>query len=283
MTWKHKIPKDISEKTVKLLHDITGKNVNVMGENGEIIATIQKERLGNIHEVASRIMKGEIECSSTTEEEARQLQGVLPGYNGAIKVNDEIIGCIGLTGNPEMVKPLQQMASKIIEEEILKRMEEERKQETINKLSAEIQEVSSVMEQIGCSAEDITNISKEVQSITYNLEEEISNINKVLDFIKNVAKQTNLLGLNAAIEAARAGENGKGFSVVAGEIRKLSPNSSDSLKDIEDTLKEIKEVILKISNIVDVNLAKSKEQVEGIENVEKNIASIRDEILGITM
>jgi len=283
LTWKHKIPKDISEKTVKLLHDITGKNVNVMGENGEIIATIQKERLGNIHEVASRIMKGEIECSSTTEEEARQLQGVLPGYNGAIKVNDEIIGCIGLTGNPEMVKPLQQMASKIIEEEILKRMEEERKQETINKLSAEIQEVSSVMEQIGCSAEDITNISKEVQSITYNLEEEISNINKVLDFIKNVAKQTNLLGLNAAIEAARAGENGKGFSVVAGEIRKLSPNSSDSLKDIEDTLKEIKEVILKISNIVDVNLAKSKEQVEGIENVEKNIASIRDEILGITM
>ncbi|NMA57492.1 hypothetical protein HF847_06125 [Clostridium cochlearium] len=182
-----------------------------------------------------------------------------------------------------MVKPLQQMASKIIEEEILKRMEEERKQETINKLSAEIQEVSSVMEQIGCSAEDITNISKEVQSITYNLEEEISNINKVLDFIKNVAKQTNLLGLNAAIEAARAGENGKGFSVVAGEIRKLSSNSSDSLKDIEDTLKEIKEVILKISNIVDVNLAKSKEQVEGIENVEKNIASIRDEILGITM
>ncbi|MEL5864258.1 methyl-accepting chemotaxis protein [Clostridium cochlearium] len=283
MTWKHKIPKDISEKTVKLLHDITGKNVNVMGENGEIIATIQKERLGNIHEVASRIMKGEIECSSTTEEEARQLQGVLPGYNGAIKVNDEIIGCIGLTGNPEMVKPLQQMASKIIEEEILKRMEEERKQETINKLSAEIQEVSSVMEQIGCSAEDITNISKEVQSITYNLEEEISNINKVLDFIKNVAKQTNLLGLNAAIEAARAGENGKGFSVVAGEIRKLSSNSSDSLKDIEDTLKEIKEVILKISNIVDVNLAKSKEQVEGIENVEKNIASIRDEILDITM
>lgn len=283
MTWKHKIPKDIAEKTVKLLHDITGKNVNVMGENGEIIATIQKERLGNIHEVASRIMKGEIECSSTTEEEARRLQGVLPGYNGAIKVNDEIIGCIGLTGNPEMVKPLQQMASKIIEEEILKRMEEERKQETINKLSAEIQEVSSVMEQIGCSAEDITNISKEVQSITYNLEEEISNINKVLDFIKNVAKQTNLLGLNAAIEAARAGENGKGFSVVAGEIRKLSSNSSDSLKDIEDTLKEIKEVILKISNIVDVNLAKSKEQVEGIENVEKNIASIRDEILGITM
>ena len=46
-------------------------------------------------------------------------------------------------------------------------MEEERKQETINKLSAEIQEVSSVMEQIGCSAEDITNISK--RSAKYNL------------------------------------------------------------------------------------------------------------------
>lgn len=109
LTWKHKIPKDIAEKTVKLLHNITGKNVNVMGQGGEIIATIQKKRLGNIHEVASRIMR------------------------------DEIIGCIGLTGTPEIVKPLQQIASKIIEEEILKRMEEERKQETINKVSAEIQ------------------------------------------------------------------------------------------------------------------------------------------------
>ncbi|RXM57784.1 methyl-accepting chemotaxis protein [Clostridium tetani] len=283
MTWRHKIPKDVAEKTVDLLHNITEKNVNVMGKDGEIIATVQRERLGTIHEVASRIMNGEIESSSTTEEEAEKLNGVLPGYNGAIKINGEVIGCIGLTGAPEMVKPLQQMAAKIMEEEILKRIDEEKKQEIINKLSAEVQEVSFVMGQIGCSAEDIADTSKEVQSITYTLEEEISNINKILDFIKNVAKQTNLLGLNAAIEAARAGENGKGFSVVAGEIRKLSLDSSESLKHIEDTLKEIKEVILKISNIVDINLSKSREQVEGIENVEKNVSIIRDEILSITM
>lgn len=114
MEWKHKIPKDLADKTVQMLNNITGKNVNIMGEGGEIIATAQKERLGNIHEAARKIINGEISSASITVEEAEKLQGVLPGYNGPVIINGQIVGCIGLTGDPEVVKPLQQMAAKII-------------------------------------------------------------------------------------------------------------------------------------------------------------------------
>lgn len=282
MEWKHKIPKDLAEKTVKMLYDITGKNVNIMGECGEIIATAQRERLGNIHGAAKKIMDGEINSASITVEEAKELKGVLPGYNGPVVINGETIGCIGLTGDPEVVKPLQQMASKIIEEEIDKRIKEEKKQETISTVSAKIQEVTALIKNISKSAGDISGTSENIRNTARRLENEIVNINKVLDFIKNIARQTNLLGLNAAIEAARAGEYGKGFSVVATEIRKLSLNSADSLKDIEQILDEIKKFIIYIANTVDENLLKTNEQVEELGQVEENMFNIEDEVIKIS-
>jgi len=180
-----------------------------------------------------------------------------------------------------MVKPLQQMAAMIIEEEINKRIKEEAKHETISTVSAKIQEVTDLIKGISKSAEDISGTSENIRDTAKKLEDEIVNINKVLDFIKNIARQTNLLGLNAAIEAARAGEYGRGFSVVATEIRKLSLNSADSLKDIEGILEEIKKFIIYIANTVDENLVKTNEQAEGLVQVEENMSNIEEKIVKI--
>ncbi|MBC2399865.1 hypothetical protein HGG79_19170 [Clostridium tetanomorphum] len=174
------------------------------------------------------------------------------------------------------------MAAKIMEDEIDKRIAEKRKQETIDIVSSQIQEVTSLIKNISKSAEDISGTSENIRDTAKKLEDEIVNINKVLEFIKNIARQTNLLGLNAAIEAARAGEYGKGFSVVAAEIRKLSLNSADSLKDIEQILEEIKKFIIYIANTVDENLIKTNDQANELGQVEKNMFSIEDEIVKIS-
>ena len=95
-----------------------------------------------------------------------------------------------------------------------------------------------------------------------------ANINKAIELIKALAKQTNLLSLNASIEAARAGESGRGFSVVAEEIRKLSEESSNNALEIERIVKEL------ISNVA-VSVNKMSEVMENVQKQQKCLNETR--------
>ncbi len=104
----------------------------------------------------------------------------------------------------------------------------------VEQSNATVQAVASEMRSLSTT---LSHTSGEIQGLATSVE----SISKILDVIKGIADQTNLLALNAAIEAARAGEHGRGFAVVADEVRSLAQNTQKSASDITDMIATIQE------------------------------------------
>ncbi|HHV72581.1 MAG TPA: chemotaxis protein [Clostridia bacterium] len=130
-----------------------------------------------------------------------------------------------------------------------------------------IKEVSQIAERVSQQAQTLSAIGAELLTSANDSLEKVEETDKVLSILTNIASQTNLLGLNAAIEAARVGEVGRGFGVVADEIRKLSVDSSSSIKTVNTVLERIKEASKKISQEVESLSKVAEEQAEQMTNI----------------
>ena len=134
------------------------------------------------------------------------------------------------------------------------------------------------------SVRAIEQLSDEVQQGAkriQQLNEHTDEVAAVLEVISNVADQTNLLALNAAIEAARAGEHGRGFAVVADEVRSLASRTQASTEEIRQTITGLKDESANCVNVMDSAAKLALEQVESIQVVARDLQTISREVSGI--
>jgi len=148
--------------------------------------------------------------------------------------------------------------------------------ELIDQIVVATQTVSQNIEQVAKGASTLAKAGHESIAQAKMLQEKNADTIKVIDFITNIAGQTNLLGLNAAIEAARAGEQGRGFAVVAEEVRKLAEQSREATERIQATLNQMNQAVEEISRTIETTGEISEKQEASTSEITANLGKVQN-------
>lgn len=139
-----------------------------------------------------------------------------------------------------------------------------------------IEQAAAAVEELSASSQELAATSLETANISKQATNEVRNTVEIVEIIRRMAQQSNLLGLNAAIEAARAGELGRGFSVVAEEVRKLADESNKSTKTINTMLENLGNCVIKVVNNVEQSNVITQEQAKATQSIAQMLDGLRD-------
>lgn len=215
---------DFHTKRKDEFHILNEEMKNTFSHVKDLIRQVQQlstevsDSSGNVAETSEKFLKA-------SEDISRAMNEIEHGVNQQAKDAEECLHQMdNLSGKISIVNTNTKEISKIAEET----------KDSINEGTLVTQELNN---QTKATLKIATTIINEIEA----LEEKSLSIDKIIGVINEIAKQTNLLSLNASIEAARAGESGRGFAVVANEIRKLAEQSSNSVNEIKKIIADIQE------------------------------------------
>ena len=245
-----------------LTHNLTSTRQD---ELGQLQRAIQSMTLG-LRELIGGISDGVTQIASAAEELSAVTEQTSAGVNSQKVETDQVA-----TAMNEMTATVQEVARNAEEASEAAVAADQQAREGDKVVAEAIAQIERLALEVGHSTEAMGELKRESDKI-----------GSVLDVIKSVAQQTNLLALNAAIEAARAGEAGRGFAVVADEVRSLAQRTQKSTEEIEELIVGLQSGTQQVATIMDNSRCLTDSSVEltrraggSLESITRTVSAIQ--------
>ncbi|MCG6573766.1 methyl-accepting chemotaxis protein [Pseudomonas sp. AF32] len=232
---------------------------------GQLQRTLQR-MVVSLRELIGGIRDGVAQIASAAEELSAVTEQTSAGVNNQKVETDQVA-----TAMNEMTATVQEVARNAEEASEAAIAADQQAHEGDRVVGEAIAQIERLAREVGNSTEAMSHLKRESDKI-----------GSVLDVIKSVAQQTNLLALNAAIEAARAGEAGRGFAVVADEVRSLAQRTQKSTEEIEELIVGLQSGTEQVATIMDNSRGLTDSSVEltrlaggSLENITRTVSAIQ--------